>query len=115
MSQALARLEMRLHVTQRDVDEAIRLVAISKASVLESDGPERGPDADYVSRIWALLRDRALGEKRTYVTLDEARALVTGAGLSTGQLDDMVAEYEGLGLLEVNASRTRVDFVMAAA
>lgn len=59
LAQALARLELRLEVTARDVDEAIRLVTMSKASVLDAgEGKERVIDADPLSRGWAILRPR---------------------------------------------------------
>lgn len=153
MSQALARLELRLAVTQRDVEEAIRLVQVSKASVLESrDDSEHA--VDVTSRIYTLLRDRATENKQQFgafhaltmpsgavkgwyhvrchnyghvtercpsrsfsfhylypaVLLAEAAALVQQHGFRAEQLDEVIQTYEGLMLLQVNASRTRVDF-----
>jgi DNA replication licensing factor MCM7 len=66
MSQALARLEMRMEVVQKDVDEAIRLISVSKASVMESETSERPVDSDYVSRIWGILRDKAVATHRPF-------------------------------------------------
>jgi DNA replication licensing factor MCM7 len=114
MSQALARIEMREEVVQKDVDEAIRLVTVSKASVME-DGTAtgtRGVDSDHVSRIWALVRDKALSSGTSHVMMADLVPLVSAAGLGTRQLDDFLSEYAALNLIEVNASRTRIDFVM---
>ena len=41
---------------QKDVDEAIRLIIISKASVFDAGDPrDKNVDSDPVSRIWAVL------------------------------------------------------------
>jgi len=53
-------------VQQHHVDEAIRLISVSKASVTETDSGERAVDSDYVSRIWALLRDKAIAERKGF-------------------------------------------------
>lgn len=112
MAQALARLEMREEVFQKDIEESIRLYHVSKASVMESDGGEKPIDADFVSRIWSLIRDKALASKLTYVSLPDAEQLTSAAGFSRRQLEEFLSEYEALGLVQVNASRTRIDFVM---
>ena len=56
MAQALARLEMRLEVTQKDVEEAIRLIKVSKASVMEAERSERPVDKDHLSKIHEIAR-----------------------------------------------------------
>jgi DNA replication licensing factor MCM7 len=66
LAQAYARLEMSASVQQNHVDEAIRLISVSKASVMETDGGERPVDSDYVSRIWSLLRDKAIAERKSF-------------------------------------------------
>ena len=65
MAQALARLEMRLEVMEKDVEEAIRLVKISKASVLETETTGRPSDMDHVSRIYDLARNLITGDDMT--------------------------------------------------
>jgi DNA replication licensing factor MCM7 len=112
LSQALARLEMRLDIVQEDVDEAIRLVAVSKASVVESDAGERPIDGDYMSRLWGLLRDKAMADRTDHVAMVDAQQVAGAAGYGSRQLEQFLSEYEGLLLLAVNASRTRIDFVL---
>lgn len=56
---ALAKLHLRMDVNTKDVDEAVRLINISKASVAETgEGSSKRP-ADAVSAIYALLQDAA--------------------------------------------------------
>jgi len=114
LSQALARLEMRLDISQQDVDEAIRLVVVSKASVVETDAADgaRAVDSDVMSRLWSLLRDKAIADRVTHFAMADALHIAAAAGFSPRQLEQFLAEYEALQLLSVNASRTRVDFVI---
>ena len=111
LAQALARLEMRLDISQQDVDEAIRLVNVSKASVVETDAGDRPIDGDFMSRLWALTRDKALADRATHVSMADALQMAAAAGFSPRQLEEFLVAYEGLQLLAVNASRTRIDFV----
>jgi DNA replication licensing factor MCM7 len=113
LAQALARLEMRLDISQQDVDEAIRLVNVSKASVIEdATGNDRAIDGDFMSRLWSLVRDKAIADGNSFVSMSDALQLATSAGFNQGQLQTFLAEYEALQLLIVNASRTRIDFVL---
>jgi DNA replication licensing factor MCM7 len=112
MSQALARLEMSVQVNQTHVDEAIRLITISKASVMETDSVERIVDNDYISRLWTLMRDRAHADNTTYITLNDAENLAANAGFSVAQLNEMLTEYRSLHLIQFNATRTRFEFLL---
>ena len=59
LAEAHAKLKVREKVQQVDVDEAIRLIQMSKASVMESDGDlSRGARFDPVSRIWDLVKEK---------------------------------------------------------
>jgi hypothetical protein len=60
MSESLARLHLRTDVATADVDEAIRLVQMSKASVDEpADDAELGTRATPVDKIYHLIATRA--------------------------------------------------------
>ena len=41
----------------------------------------------------------------------DALAIVQAQGYSEAQLNDMLGEYRALGLLDLNASMTRIQFV----
>lgn len=115
LAQAHARLEMRMDILQKDIDEAIRLVNVSKSSVLEADAGDKPIDGDFKSRLWALLRDKAFAEAVNHVAMDELLGAAAAAGFSTRQVEEFIAEYGALGLVEVNPSRTRVDLVQLEA
>ena len=58
LAEAHAKLNFRTRVDQADVDEAIRLIQMSKASVMEADADMRGSRADPISRMWELVKDK---------------------------------------------------------
>ena len=57
LAQALARLRFSDAVEQSDVDEALRLMKMSKASLFEDGGAERAQDP--ISQIFARIRQHA--------------------------------------------------------
>ncbi|CAO1636883.1 unnamed protein product [Sympodiomycopsis kandeliae] len=75
LSQALARLRFAEVVEIADVDEALRLMDVSKAS-LHSDGKKRGDEvADHspISKIYRIIRDMALLEGQAQQQASEKR------------------------------------------
>ncbi len=61
LAEALARLQLREDVTTADVDEAIRLVKVSKASVDEPSGDsDSGAKATPTDRIYRLIALKAV-------------------------------------------------------
>ena len=65
-----------------------------------------------MSRLWALTRDKAHADNVAHVSMADALQMAAAAGFSPRQLEDFLAEYEGLQLLAVNPSRTRIDIVL---
>ena len=76
LASALARLRFAPEVAQSDVDEALRLMKMSKASLAdESAKSKRGPHGgDPISEIFALLRN--LAEQRNVTEISYTDAVV---------------------------------------
>ncbi|KAI9184030.1 DNA replication licensing factor MCM7 [Blastocladiella emersonii ATCC 22665] len=133
MSQALARLRFSPIVSVGDVDEALRLMSVSKQSLSDKRSKQRKRGEHHVSRIFNLLKTMiaaeaagaevdaaADGEDATAVDLDnlqgevsmaELKERVIAKGMTETQLDDMLREYTDLGVLFVSGDRSRVRFV----
>lgn len=103
LSQALARLRFSNEVVPEDVDEALRLVDVSKAS-LYNDG-EAGTDQSPSSKIYNLIRgmresgaaavgDGADGE----LSMRKIRERVLAKGFTEDQLTQTIDEYAGLNV-----------------
>jgi len=106
LSQALARLRFSNEVVNEDVDEALRLIEVSKAS-LYHDQRSQG-DQTVSSRIYDLIRGiRESGAAsvgrgaRGELNLSRVKELVTAKGFTSDQFVRTVEEYE---LLDVSFS-----------
>ncbi len=106
ISQALARLRFSTEVVNEDVDEALRLIEVSKAS-LYTDQRNYG-DQTVSSKIYDLIRGiRESGAasvgtgSRGELSLPRVTELVTARGFTNEQFQKTVEEYE---LLDVSVS-----------
>ncbi|CAB9519862.1 Zygotic DNA replication licensing factor mcm3 [Seminavis robusta] len=115
LSQALARLRFSDYVAREDVDEAIRLTHMSKASLEDEGGDnggrKRGRGEDATSRIFNILRDYATVQNSTSVALKTCEAMVLRKGFTAQQLQTCLEEYQALDIIQVNSARTQVFFV----
>lgn len=114
LSQALARLRFSDYVAREDVDEAIRLTHMSKAS-LEDDGGDdndrKRRREDVMSRIFNIIRDHATVSNSKQVELKMCEAMVLRKGFTAQQLQTCLEEYEALDIIQVNSTRTQIFFI----
>lgn len=142
LAQAHARVRYADEVNFADVDEALRLMDVSKASLNEHAAKERdGQDGTATSKIYRIIRDMAVAngmgkpknigagpgrrgrraggmadsddEEDGEVALVDARARVFAKGFTEVQLMETILEYENLGVLARVANGTRLRFVDA--
>lgn len=117
LSQALGRLRFSDFVAREDVDEAIRLTHMSKASLEDTGdndnggGRKRGRGEDVTSRIFNIIRDYATVSDSKQVELKMCEAMVLRKGFTAQQLQSCLEEYEALEIIQVNSTRTQVIFV----
>ncbi|KAK2803633.1 Mcm2-7 hexameric complex component [Onygenales sp. PD_10] len=116
LSQALARLRFSDEVIVEDVDEALRLTAVSKASLhLDS---QAGGDQSPMSKIYNLIRgmresgaaaveDGNEGE----LSMKRVRERVVAKGFTEDQLSQTIEEYANLNVWQVSNQGTRLVFV----
>ena len=89
LAQAHAKLYFREKVTADDVEEALRLVYMSKASVVE----------DIMSSIFAIIREFCVAKENTTIRLDEIQQYVTRKGYSSIQFEvGFVSGNEGVAM-----------------
>ena len=113
LGQALARLRFSDFVAREDVDEAIRLTHMSKASLSEETGEvgKKVRREDVMSRIFNIIRDYSATSNNKTVELKLAEAMVIRKGFTVQQLQSCLEEYEALEVLQVNQNRTQVHFI----
>ncbi|KAM7331754.1 hypothetical protein ACRRTK_008462 [Alexandromys fortis] len=108
LSTALARLRMVDIVEKEDVNEAIRLMEMSKDSLLGEKGQtartQRPADV-----IFATVRELVSGGRS--VRFSEAEQRCISRGFTPAQFQAALDEYEELNVWQVNTSRTKITFV----
>ncbi|XP_063223755.1 DNA replication licensing factor Mcm7 [Bacillus rossius redtenbacheri] len=108
LSTALARLRLFNKVEKEDVEEAIRLMEMSKHSLVQTDDVRARPQ-NVVDRIFAVVRELA-GDAKT-VRLSEVVERCTSKGFKPDQVEECIEEYEELNVWQVNQARTKLTFV----
>ena len=127
LSQALGRLRFSDYVAREDVDEAIRLTHMSKASLADElhDAPQGGGGQrgssrsggrgargeDVTSRIFQVLKDYATVSRTNRVELKLCEAMVLRKGFTAQQLQTCLEEYQALDIIQMNATGTHIDFL----
>ncbi|CAN0344498.1 unnamed protein product [Pylaiella littoralis] len=113
LSQSLARIRFLEGVTSEEVDEAIRLTHMSKASLADDEQRDGGDSQDITSKIYTIIRDYVTGRGVSRVGYQTAEAMVVRKGFSVEQLKECLEEYSDLSVVQqVNADRTQIDFVV---
>ncbi|KAJ9201690.1 hypothetical protein DTO027B5_601 [Paecilomyces variotii] len=116
LSQALARLRFSEEVVEEDVDEALRLIEVSKAS-LRNDG-QGGQDQSPTTKIYNLIRAMrdsgaaAVGDgEEGELSMKRIRERVLAKGFTEDQLVQTVDEYANMDVWQITGNGTRLMFV----
>ncbi|TFY70273.1 hypothetical protein EVG20_g2745 [Dentipellis fragilis] len=119
LAQALARLRFSDTVDVPDVDEALRLMEVSKESLADEEEQDRDTDRSEVSKIFRIIKDMARGggpkrkrrrfgkgpggerdyddssdEEEGVLSMVDIRARVLGEGYTEVQLVQTIQQYE---------------------
>ncbi|KAL0712212.1 hypothetical protein Bca4012_019190 [Brassica carinata] len=93
---ALARLRFSESVAQSDVDEALRLMQMSKISLYADDRQKAGLDA--ISDTYSIIRDEAARSNKTH-------------GYSEAQLKECLEEYAALNVWQIDPNTFDIRFI----
>ncbi|SPO31850.1 probable DNA replication licensing factor [Ustilago trichophora] len=125
LSQALARLRLDDQVYIPDVDEALRLLEVSKSSILNhpslsSTRDALGQDQTYITKIYRLIREvynthRLSTSQQDHnddnmdldqgIPLTHLRARIIAAGFVEDQFQECLQEYQDLGVVQISGNR----------
>ncbi|KXJ24976.1 DNA replication licensing factor mcm7-A [Exaiptasia diaphana] len=107
LSTALARLRLADIVEREDVNEAMRLIEMSKASLNDEEGTRRVVNP--VDAIYGIIKEIA-GDANS-VKMQEAKQRCLSKGFTPDQFNSCLSEYEDLNVWQINQSKTRITFV----
>jgi len=115
LAQALARLRFSDTVEHADVDEALRLMEVSKESLQEDADKEYEPDKSAVSQIFRLIRGMATKGEEASPRKSKRRRLGKGPGWERDMDVDSDEEesVEELAFIDIRARVLRAGFTEA--
>ena len=114
MSQALAKLRFSQTVEQDDVDEAMRLVYVSKSSLLKSNEEDAlnhsvgSGRSDVSSKIYRLILDHGDDGGVEYTAIEP---IVLRKGFTVTQLRRCIDEYQQMEVLQLSGNGTYIYFI----
>ncbi|KAH7516974.1 hypothetical protein FEM48_Zijuj09G0013000 [Ziziphus jujuba var. spinosa] len=111
ISSALARLRFSTTVAQSDVDEALRLMQMSKFSLYSDERQKSGLDA--ISDIYSILRDEAARANKMDVSYAHALNWISRKGYSEAQLKECLEEYAALNVWQIHPHTFDIRFIDA--
>eukprot|EP00242_Pyramimonas_sp_CCMP2087_P007222 CAMPEP_0198204884 /NCGR_PEP_ID=MMETSP1445-20131203/8367_1 /TAXON_ID=36898 /ORGANISM="Pyramimonas sp., Strain CCMP2087" /LENGTH=745 /DNA_ID=CAMNT_0043876969 /DNA_START=68 /DNA_END=2305 /DNA_ORIENTATION=- len=94
MSQALARLRLAEEVAKSDVDEALRMMKMSKISLDDDKDKKRGIDKQSV--IYNTLQQHMSTGDVKQLTIQRAKALASAKGITEDELQTCLEVYQDL-------------------
>ncbi|KAI4819692.1 hypothetical protein KUCAC02_004932 [Chaenocephalus aceratus] len=115
LSTALARLRLMETVEKEDVNEAMRLMEMSKDSLQadKSSASRAQRPADVIFSLVRELSSEGAGKSGAggVVRVTEAEQRCTSRGFTPAQFQEALEEYEELNVWQVNQARSRITFV----
>jgi len=109
LATALARLRLGDKVDKVDVDEAIRLMDMSKDTLRQHSKDPRERSKQTVDQVYEMIRNMADGAKT--VKIQDIRDRATTKGFKPDQLDKCMDEYEKLDVWQINQAKTKLTFI----
>lgn len=109
LATALARLRIVDTVEKEDVNEAMRLMEMSKDSLtFGQEGGQTRPQ-NITDRIYSVIREMAGAQKTLKIADIKERCL--SRGYKPDQIDEAIEEYEELNVFSINQAKTKITFI----
>eukprot|EP01018_Ginkgo_biloba_P008737 Gb_35205 [translate_table: standard] len=109
ISMALARLRFSDAVAQSDVDEALRLMQMSKFSLYADEKKKTGLDA--ISDIYSIIRDEASRMNTMDVRYAHALNWISRKAYTEAQLKECLEEYAALNVWQIDPNTFDIHFI----
>ncbi|KAF7284013.1 hypothetical protein GWI33_022635 [Rhynchophorus ferrugineus] len=109
LSTALARLRLSNIVEKDDVNEAIRLMEMSKDSLNQTIDTKGYRPPNVNDKIFAVIRELAGNDKT--VKVSDILEKCASKGYNPDQVDTCIEEYEELNVWQVNQTRSKLTFI----
>ncbi|EDV28882.1 uncharacterized protein TRIADDRAFT_19118, partial [Trichoplax adhaerens] len=110
LATALARLRLADDVDKDDIEEAIRLTEMSRASL--SDDIKKPEHMLPIDAIYELIKEIVDEDGSSSVRVSDAKQRTLAKGFTSDQFNQCLQTYEELNVWQINQSRTRITFIV---
>jgi DNA replication licensing factor MCM7 len=111
LSTAIAKLKMSDAVDREDVQEAMRLMEMSKDTLKGKQNARRVRQRP-ADLIYQEIRDLMPAPPAApVIKMSDAKSRAIARGFTNDQFEEAIEEYEELNVFHINAQRTRLTFV----
>merc|ERR1712141_445672 len=101
LATALARLRIVDQVEREDVNEAMRLMEMSKDSLTLGQEDGQGRQQTITDKIYSVIREMVPIGNQATLKVGEIKERCTSKGFKPDQIDEAIAEYERLNIFHV--------------
>ena len=109
MATALARLRIVDQVEKEDVNEAMRLMEMSKDSLTLGQEEGQGRPQTVTDKIYSVIREMAGNQK--VLKISDITERCTSKGYKPDQINEAIEEYEELNVFSINQAKTKITFI----
>eukprot|EP01103_Thecamoeba_quadrilineata_P016266 TRINITY_DN5389_c0_g1_i1.p1 TRINITY_DN5389_c0_g1~~TRINITY_DN5389_c0_g1_i1.p1 ORF type:complete len:507 (+),score=72.97 TRINITY_DN5389_c0_g1_i1:849-2369(+) len=110
LSHAHARLRFSEHVGSEDVDEAIRLMIMSKSSIEDERNKRRGGN-DPTSAIYLVVKEMLRSTSSNSVKRSDVEPKVYAKGFTLDQFNKCLDAYEKLDVWRISSDQTMITMI----
>jgi len=109
LATALARLRIVDQVEKEDVNEAMRLMEMSKDSLTLGQEEGTGRPQTVTDKIYSVIREMAGTQK--VLKISDIKERCTSKGYKPDQIDEAIEEYEELNVFSINQAKTKITLI----
>ena len=114
LAQGLARLRINDEVEQIDVDEALRLIEVSRSQINDEEDKEKDTyikRQDTVGSVFLVLREMCNNSKDKTIKISDLINKCLSKSLAQENVNECLEEYTNLNVIYVNNNRTEVTLI----
>lgn len=109
MAQAIARIRFSDIVETADVDEALRLIDVSKSSLMTDDSrQDRGRDRTFLTSIYNTVNEIRMSQGDDPISINALKERVFARGYNETQLNETINVYCELNVWQRAGNGTRL-------
>lgn len=114
LAQGLARLRFNDEVEQIDVDEALRLIEVSRSQINEDDGqdkPTYNARSDSIGSVFLILRELCNSSKDKTIKVSDLIKKCVSKNLTPDNVNECIEEYNNLNVIYLDKNGSEITLI----